>query len=324
MQQMILSGSPHIRSNASVTKIMLDVIIALVPACIAGVYFFGPGTLTTIALCIASAVGCEAAIQYFTKRDIAIKDLSAVLTGLLLALNLPPNVPWYLPVFGAAFAIIIVKQCFGGLGHNFMNPALGGRAFLMISWPVAMTAFLVPNGGIDAISTATPLAALTNSSVEVATIGDLFFGNVAGCIGETSAFALLIGGAYLLIKRIISFRIPGAYLGTVAVFACLTALAAPGATGSSVLETVLFHLLSGGVMLGAFFMATDYVTSPMNRNAQIVFGVGCGVVTMVIRLWGGYPEGVSFSILFMNLFAPLLDRAFKRKVFGEVRSVEEQ
>ncbi|HBU12943.1 MAG TPA: Na+-transporting NADH:ubiquinone oxidoreductase subunit D, partial [Clostridiales bacterium] len=225
MQQMILSGSPHIRSANSVSKLMLDVIIALVPACVAGVYFFGPGTLLTIALCIISAVGCEAAIQFFTKRDITIKDLSAVLTGLLLALNLPPNVPWYLPVFGSAFGILIVKQCFGGIGHNFMNPALGARAFLVISWPVAMTTFVAPFAGVDAVSTATPLAALSSSGAELASTSDLFFGNVAGCIGETSALALLAGGAYLLIKRVISFRIPVAYFGTVAVFALLTSLA---------------------------------------------------------------------------------------------------
>ncbi len=309
MQQMILSGSPHIKSNNSVTRIMLDVIIALIPACIAAVYFFGPGTLLTIALAIGSALLCEAGVEYFTKREITVSDLSAVLTGLLLALNLPPNVPWYIPVCGSAFAIIIVKQCFGGLGHNFVNPALAGRCFLLISFPVVMTTFVAPFAGVDAVATATPLVALKEGTGAFATVSDLFFGNVGGCIGETSALALLIGGAYLLIRRVISFRIPLAYLGTVAVFALV----------SGQPEMILYQLFAGGLMLGAIFMATDYVSAPMNRNAQIVYGIGCGAVTMVIRLWGGYPEGVSFSILFMNLFAPLLDRAFKKKVFGEVQ-----
>ncbi len=312
MQQMILSGSPHIKSGQSVTRMMLDVIIALIPACIAGVYFFGPGALLTIALCIASSVGSEAAMRYFMKRDMTIRDLSAVLTGLLLALNLPPNTPWYIPVTGSAFAIIIVKQCFGGLGHNFMNPALAGRCFLLISFPVVMTTWTAPFAGVDAVSTATPLTALAEGGAAMPATWDLFIGNVGGCIGETSALALLIGGAYLLIRKVIAIRIPLAYLGTVALFTLLTGHP----------EQIPFQLFAGGLMLGAFFMATDYVTSPMNRNAQWIFGIGCGVVTMVIRLWGGYPEGVSFSILFMNLFAPLLDRAFKPKVFGEVQSVE--
>ena len=193
MQQMILSGAPHIKSNNSVTRIMLDVIIALIPACIAAVYFFGAGTLLTMALCIGSAVGCEAAVEYFTKRDVTVSDLSAVLTGLLLALNLPPNMPWYIPVCGSAFAIIIVKQCFGGLGHNFVNPALAARCFLLISFPVAMTTFVAPFSGVDAIATATPLTSLKEGAATLVPVSDLFFGNVGGCIGETSALALLIG-----------------------------------------------------------------------------------------------------------------------------------
>ena len=313
MRQMILSGSPHIKSAFTTSRIMLDVIIALLPACFAAVWFFGTGVLVTIALSIASAVLCEAAIQYACKREITIRDMSAVLTGLLLALNLPSGAPWYLPVCGSAFAIIIVKQLFGGLGHNFMNPALAARCFLLISWPVVMTTFLPPNGGIDAVSTATPLASLAEgAAVAAPSTTDLFLGNIPGSMGETSALALIAGGVYLMARKVISPRIPVAYLGTVAVFA----LVAGGP------EAMIFHLLSGGLMLGAFFMATDYVSSPMNKKAQVVFGIGCGVVTMVIRLWGGYPEGVSFSILFMNLLAPLLDRAFKNKIYGEVAKVE--
>ncbi len=312
-QELILSGSPHIKSSISTSRIMLDVVIALIPACIAAVYFFGAGCLMTIALCIISAVGCEAAVQYFTKKAVTISDLSAVVTGLLLALNLPPNVPWYIPVCGSAFAIIIVKQCFGGLGHNFMNPALAARCFLLISWPVAMTTFVAPFAGVDAVASATPLGVLSEGSGTLPGIFDLFIGKVGGSMGETSVLALLIGGAYLLIRKVISWRIPLAYLGTVAIFTLCTGQ--PG--------MILFNLFAGGLMLGAFFMATDYVSSPSSPNAQLVFGVGCGVITMVIRLWGGYPEGVSFSILFMNLLTPLLDKALRPKVFGEVKQANE-
>ena len=312
-RELILSGSPHIKSQQSTSRIMLDVIIALIPACIAAVYFFGAGCLMTIALCIGSAVGCEAAVQFFTKKEVTVSDLSAVVTGLLLALNLPPNVPWYLPVCGSAFAIIIVKQCFGGLGHNFMNPALAGRCFLLISWPVAMTTFVAPFAGVDAVASATPLGVLKEGGDALPGLWDMFIGNVGGSIGETSVLALLIGGAYLLIRRVISWRIPCAYLGTVALITLLTGQ--PG--------MILFELFAGGLMLGAFFMATDYVSSPSAPKAQLVFGIGCGVVTMVVRLWGGYPEGVSFSILFMNLMTPLLDKALRPKVFGEVKQAHE-
>ncbi|MEA4853428.1 MAG: RnfABCDGE type electron transport complex subunit D [Christensenella sp.] len=312
-QELILSGSPHIRSNQSTTRIMLDVIIALIPACIAAVYFFGVGCIWTMLLSVASAVGCEAAIQYFTKKTVTIGDLSAVVTGLLLALNLPAGAPWYLPVCGSAFAIIIVKQCFGGLGHNFMNPALAARCFLLISWPVAMTAFVAPFAGVDAVASATPLTALGEGAANVPGVWDLFIGKVGGSMGETSALALLIGAAYLIIRKVISWRIPVTYLGTVALITLLTGRP----------DMILFELFAGGLMLGAWFMATDYVSSPSSPKAQLVFGVGCGVITMVIRLWGGYPEGVSFSILFMNLLTPLLDKALKPKKFGEVKTVHE-
>ncbi len=312
-QELILSGSPHIKSNQSTTRIMLDVLIALIPACVAAVCFFGIGCITTIALCVGSAVGCEAAIQFFTKKAVTISDLSAVVTGVLLALNLPPNVPWYLPVCGSAFAIIIVKQCFGGLGHNFMNPALAARCFLLISWPVAMTTFIAPFAGVDAVASATPLAALKEGATTVPALYDMFIGNIGGSMGETSVLALLIGGVYLMIRKVISVRIPLAYLGTVALITLLTGKP----------EMILFELFAGGLMLGAFFMATDYVSSPSSPKAQLVFGIGCGVITMVVRLWGGYPEGVSFSILFMNLLTPLLDKALRPKVFGEVQKVNE-
>ncbi len=312
-QELILSGSPHIKSGLSTSRIMLDVIIALIPACVAAVYFFGMGCIATIALCIGSAVGCEAAIQYFTKRAVTISDLSAVVTGLLLALNLPPNVPWYIPVCGSAFAIIIVKQCFGGLGHNFMNPALAARCFLLISWPVAMTTFVAPFAGVDAVASATPLGVLHEGGTAVPPLMDMFMGKIGGSMGETSALALLIGGIYLLARRVISLRIPLAYMGTVALITLLTGHP----------EMILFQLFAGGLMLGAFFMATDYVSSPSSPRAQIIFGIGCGAITMIVRLWGGYPEGVSFSILFMNLLTPLLDKVLKPKPFGEVQKVNE-
>lgn len=313
MQKLILSGSPHVRSNNTTKRVMSDVLIALVPALIAGVYFFGAGALGTVALSIASAVGCEALIQYVSKRAITINDLSAVVTGLLLALNLPPDAPWYLPVCGSAFAIIIAKQLFGGLGHNFINPALAGRAFLMISWPVAMTSFILPHAGPDAVATATPLAQMAVEGMTPPGLMDMFIGNINGCIGETSVLALLIGAGWLFARKVISARIPVSYIGTVAVIALIAGLV------EGDLSLVPYHLFAGGLMLGAFFMATDYSSSPLGKKAQIIFGIGCGGMTMVIRLFGGYPEGVSFSILFMNLLAPLLDRVFKTRIYGEVK-----
>lgn len=307
---LILSTSPHIRSKNSVSRIMLDVVIALIPAAVAGVIFFGAGVLITILLSILSAVLCEALMQRVMKRDVTVNDWSAVVTGLLLGLNLPPGAPWYIPVCGSAFAIIIVKQLFGGLGQNFMNPALAARCFLVISWPVAMTAFLAP--GVDMVASATPLPAIVAGVGEIPALSDMFLGNIAGCIGETSALALIIGGVYLMIRKVIKPIIPLSYIGVVALITLLTGQP----------EMILYHIFGGGLLLGAFFMATDYASSPSAPLAQLVYGLGCGVVTMVIRLWGGYPEGVSFSILFMNLMAPLLNKVLRPKVFGEVKRVE--
>lgn len=312
MRGILLSPSPHIRSPRTVSSIMLDVIIALIPACIAAVVFFGAGTLWQMAIAIGTAVGCEALFQKCAGREITINDFSAVLTGLLLALNLPPNTPWYIPVCGSAFAILVAKQVFGGLGQNFVNPALAGRAFLLLSFPVAMTSWYAPFFGPDATTSATPLGLVSQGLSPDVTDWDLFIGNVGGCIGETSALALLIGFAFLLIRKDLSWRIPCIYMATVAVFTLC--MGEP--------DKVLFNLFAGGLMLGAIFMATDYVSAPMNSGAQIVYAIGCGAITMVIRCWGGYPEGVSFAILFMNLTSPLLDRAFKRQVFGEVKASE--
>lgn len=313
-EQLVVSSSPHVRSESSVSGIMLDVVIALVPAVIAAAIFFGIRALFIIGISIATAVFTEALIQYLMKKPVTINDWSAVVTGLLLAFNLPPTAPWWLVVIGSAFAIAIVKQLFGGLGYNFLNPALAARAFLLASWPVRMTAWVQP--GADAVTTATPLAILkgTEAAGQLPSLMNMFVGNIGGTIGETSALALLIGAAYLLYKRVINWRIPFIYIATVGVLTWI--LGPDGAfTGQP-----LYHILGGGLILGAFFMATDYVTSPVTPLGQIIMGLGCGIITVVIRLYGGYPEGVSYSILFMNVAAPLIERYTVPKKFGEVKS----
>ncbi len=307
MDQYIMSSSPHVRSRETTARIMRDVIIALLPATAFGVYIFGLNALWTVIAGTASAVLAEAAIQLLMHKKVTVRDGSAAVTGLLLALNLPPSVPIFIPVIGSVFAITIVKQAFGGLGHNFINPALAARAFLLASWPSLMTAWIIP--GADAVSSATPLGALKMGE-PLARYSDMFFGTVGGCIGETSALALIIGGLYLIARRVIDPRIPVVYIGTVALF---TWIAGPSGlfTGDA-----LYHILGGGLMLGAFFMATDYTTSPMSGAGKALFAAGCGVLTSVIRLWGGYPEGVSYSILLMNLTVPLIDKAFVPRRFG--------
>lgn len=307
MDQYIMSSSPHVRSSETTARIMRDVIIALLPATAFGVYIFGLNVLWVVLMSVATAMLAETLLQKLMHKKVTISDGSAAVTGLLLALNLPPSVPLWIPFLGAAFAIAIVKQCFGGLGYNFLNPALAARAFLLVSWPTAMTTWTIP--GADAVSSATPLAALKMGGT-LASYSDMFVGNIGGCIGETSAIALIIGGLYLIIRRVIDPRIPVIYIGTVAL---LTWIAGPDGlfTGDA-----LYHILGGGLMLGAFFMATDYTTSPMSASGKMIFAAGCGVLTSVIRLWGGYPEGVSYSILLMNLVVPLIDKAFVPKRFG--------
>ncbi len=307
MDQYIMSSSPHVRASESTTRIMRDVIIALLPATAFGVYIFGLNALFVILASVAAAVLAEALLQLLMHKKVTVSDGSAAVTGLLLALNLPPSVPIWIPILGSVFAIAIVKQCFGGLGHNFINPALAARAFLLVSWPTAMTTWTIP--GADAVSSATPLTALKMGG-ELSSYSDMFFGSIGGCIGETSAIALILGGLYLIVRRVIDARIPVIYIGTVAL---LTWVAGPQGlfTGDA-----LYHMLGGGLMLGAFFMATDYTTSPMSTSGKMVFAAGCGILTSVIRLWGGYPEGVSYSILLMNLVVPLIDRAFLPKRFG--------
>lgn len=336
MNQLLVTASPHLRAPGSVRRIMWAVIIALLPAFAGSVWFFGWRALYLTGLSVASAVAFDALAQRLFGRRVTVDDGSAVITGLLLALNLPPAVPWWIPVVGSAFAVVVVKQFFGGLGHNFINPALAGRAFLVISWPGLMTAgWLAPRGGtasgIDGITGATPLGVLKNAAEVVGPGGDaagllaqaqswpvvgrLFFGQVGGCLGETSALLLIIGGLFLVFfHQLIDWRIPAGYIGTVIVLALLL----PGPK-HDLLPYLAYHVFSGGLLLGAFFMATDYVTSPITTTGRWIFAVGCGILTILIRLWGGYPEGVSYSILLMNVATPLIDRFTRPRLFGARR-----
>jgi Na+-translocating ferredoxin:NAD+ oxidoreductase subunit D len=300
-----VSSSPHIRTKTTVQTVMRDVLIALLPAGLAGIYFFKMQALLVMLVSVISCVGFEALWQKLMKQKITVFDLSAAVTGLLLAFNLPASIPLWIPVVGSAFAIIIVKQFFGGVGQNIMNPALAARAFLLASWPVQMT-----NWTVDGVSAATPLAILKEGTGALPSLMNAFIGNMGGTIGETSVVALLLGGAYLLYKKIISWHIPVVYIGTVFVLTLVF-----GRNGF-MSGNALYELLIGGLMLGAFFMATDYTTSPITRKGQVIYAVGCGVMTSVIRIYGGYPEGVSYSILFMSLFVPLIDKYTKPRAFG--------
>lgn len=303
-----LSSSPHIRDNVSTKSIMRDVMIALMPATIAGVYFFKTQALLVILATVISCVATEYAWQKITKRPINIGNYSSVVTGLLLAFNVPPTLPLWMAVVGSIFTILIVKEFFGGIGQNIVNPALAGRAFLLACYPVAMTTWT-----LDGITSATPLAILKSHQGNLPSLYNVFIGHVGGCIGETSALALLIGAAYLFYKRIITWHIPVSYIGTV--FILTTIIGRNGLmTGNG-----LYEIFAGGLMLGAFFMSTDYTTSPMTVNGQIIFGIGCGFLATVIRIFGGYPEGVSYSILIMNLFVPLIDKYITPRIFGEVK-----
>lgn len=317
-QKYVVSSTPHIRSNDSIQSIMRDVLIALTPASLAGIYFFGLKALLIIVLSIASAVFFEGAYQKITKQTITITDLSAAVTGLLLAMNLPASSPFWMPIVGSFFAIVIAKQLFGGLGQNFINPALAARAFLLASYPTQMTNYTVPTGlfnnlnqGIDAVSYATPLSQLNEAKgvavqISQSDIVNALIGNVGGCLGETCAIALILGGLYLIWKNVISWRIPVTYIATVFILTF--------AFG----RMPVYEIFIGGLMLGAFFMATDYSSSPVTPIGQFIMGFGCGILTAIIRVYGGYPEGVSYSILLMNLAVPLIDRYTKPKVFGEV------
>ncbi|MCX5667674.1 MAG: RnfABCDGE type electron transport complex subunit D [Candidatus Omnitrophica bacterium] len=314
---LVVSAGPHICAKVSTKRIMWAVNLALIPAGAAGVFIFGAYSLYVIAASVLSAVVTEITILAVRKKEIAVLDGSAILTGLLLAYNLPPEVPLWLPVAGSFFAIAIGKQVFGGLGHNIFNPALTGRAFLMVSWPVYMTTWQNPRWKVDAITTATPLGLLKNNQLDLlkgTTYMDLFLGNRGGCIGEVCIAALLIGAAYLFWKKYISWHIPLTYVGAVAFLSW-----AFNGTSGLFAGDALFFVLSGGLALGALFMATDYVTSPLSNKGKIIFGVSLGLLTFVIRKFSGYPEGVSYAILIMNAFVPVIDKFTHPKWFGFIK-----
>ena len=299
--KLILSPSPHLRAKTNTTRIMLDVLIALVPAVIASVIFFGLRSLLVLVDCVAVSVAAEWGFEKLCKKENTLSDLSAVVTGVILALNLPVTIPLWQAALGSVIAIVVVKQLFGGIGRNFSNPAITARIFLFISFSANMSTWPLTrlDRTADAVTGATPLAILAEGSIDqLPGLGTLFLGFHGGSTGEVCALALIIGGLFLIIRKVISPVIPCAFIGTVFVYALI-------ATGS--LYMALFHVLAGGVLLGAFFMATDYVTSPKLPLGQLIFGIGCGIITMSIRLFGSYPEGVSFSILLMNICTPLLN-----------------
>ncbi|MDO4794155.1 MAG: RnfABCDGE type electron transport complex subunit D [Filifactor alocis] len=313
--QLIVSSSPHIRSSEDVAQIMKDVLIALLPATLASIYFFRMGAIVNILVGVLGAVGAEFLCQKVMKRKVTINDFSAAVTGLLLAMNVPASLPWWITLVGSAFAIIMAKQVFGGLGHNFMNPALVARAALLAAYPSQMTGWvntaLNTSANVDGLSAATPLAVIKGGeAVQAASLFDMFVGNVPGTLGETSAILLILGGCYLIYRKVISPRIPLVYIGTVALLTFVFSGFDP--------MMIPYNLFGGGLMLGAFFMATDYSSSPVNEKAQLVYAFGCGLLTSIIRYYGGYPEGVSYSILLMNVAAPLMDKMMKPRVFGEV------
>ena len=315
--ELTISSSPHVHSPVTTRTIMRDVLIALVPALIGSVCFFGFRALTVTLVSALAAFVFEKLWCLMMKRDDKTYDLSAIVTGVLLAFVCPPTIPYWMIVIGDAFAILLVKMLFGGIGKNFVNPALAGRAF-MFSWPLAMSTWVKVGfenaanllNGADAVTAATPLSFMHQGRMPDVSVWDAFLGNVGGCIGETSALLLLIGFAYLLWRKVLSARIPLAYIGTVAVLSFLFP------AGHDRIQWMAYQLCTGGLMLGAIFMATDYVTSPVTRLGQIVYGIGCGILTVLIRSFGGYNEGVSYAILVMNCCVVLLDRIGRPTKFG--------
>jgi len=297
---LLASPAPHVRAKDTTTRIMLDVIIALIPTLVAATVIFGIEALALTAICVATCVVGEFAFQKICKRTVTVGDLSAVVTGMLLAFNLPANIEiWWQAIIGSLVAIVIVKQLFGGIGRNFANPAITARIVMLISFSGAMSSFPAVN---DAVSSATPL-----SGGEMPAIIDLFLGKRGGALGETCVLTLLIGGVYLLVRRVITWHTPVAFIGTAFVFTLILG------------ENPVQHILTGGIMLGAIFMATDYSTTPNTKLGKIIFGVGCGLITVLIRVFGSYPEGVSFAILFMNILTPLISNLTRRKPFGGVK-----
>lgn len=315
VERFVVSSSPHLLKDINIPKIMHTVVIALAPAMVVSIYFFGISALILILTCIISSIATEAFFQRLRKRPITVYDGSAIITGILLALTLPPSFPVLGAVLGSVFAIAIGKQFFGGLGYNIFNPALLGRAFLQATYPVLITTWSKPlaGSGIDVVAAATPLA-LMKFDGEMTPYLDMFFGNISGSLGETSVLAIIVGGLYLRYKGYINWRLPLGYLGAIFFFGAIFWLFNP-----SKYPAPLFHLLAGGAMLGAWFMVTDMVTSPVTPLGQWIFVIGAGILVVIIRLFGGLPEGVMYSILLMNSIVPLLDKWTRPRIFGEVR-----
>ena len=325
--KLIASSSPHIRSNEDTRSIMLDVIIALLPALAWSVYCFGWKALLLTAVSVVSCVFFEWAYRKAMKKSCMVGDLSAVVTGILLSFVCPVDLPWWVIIIGAFFSIVVVKQLYGGIGCNFLNPALAGRAILLASYATAMTTWTLPTSKVDTVvSTATPLAIMKEGTVEKFTeltanysVADMFIGRVGGSLGEVSALALLLGGAWLLIRKVISWHTPVAFIGTVAI---LTLISAPA--GIDNVQYMLYNVFGGGLMLGAIFMATDYATSPVTKPGQLIFGIGCGLITCFIRRFGSYPEGVCYSILIMNCTTWLLDKYIRPTIYGAVKKEKKE
>lgn len=303
-----VSLAPYLRSKSTTQKMMLDVIIAMLPALAASIYFFGVNALMLTVVSVISCVAAEVFMQKLFKKKVTVSDLSAVITGILLAFNLPASAPWWMPVFGGFFAICIVKQIFGGIGSNFMNPALAARAAIMASWPGLITNYITPDG----VASATPLQLMkAGTTGELPSLMDMAIGNIGGVIGETCSILLVLGGIYLIVKKVIDWKIPCLYILTTTVL-----LAAFGVD----ISLLPYHILGGGLILGAFFMATDFVTCPVTPNGRIIFAIGCGIITAIIRVYGGMAEGVSYAIILMNTATPLIESLTTPKVFGEVKS----
>ncbi len=298
MNNLISSVSPHVNDNATTRRIMLDVLIALLPAAVASAIIFGFRALLVIGVCVAVCVLCEWGFEKICKKENTAGDLSAVVTGVLLAFNLPVTIPLWQAAFGSIVAIVVVKQLFGGIGQNFANPAITARIVMLVAFSGSMTSWVLTDG----TSGATPLAMIFKGELtSLPSYSDMFFGLRGGCLGETCIFALLLGGIYLLIRRVITWHTPVAFIGTVLVMAFIFD------------KEPLYQLMSGGLVLGAFFMATDYATTPVTKLGKIIFGVGCGLITVLIRFWGSYPEGVSFSILLMNILTPYISKLTRQK-----------
>lgn len=303
-----VSLAPYLRSKSTTQKMMLDVIIAMLPALAASIYFFGMNALMLTVVSVISCVVAEVFMQKLFKKKVTVSDLSAVITGILLAFNLPASAPWWMPVFGGFFAICIVKQIFGGIGSNFMNPALAARAAIMASWPGLITNYITPDG----VASATPLQLMkAGTTGELPSLMDMAIGNIGGVIGETCSILLVLGGIYLIVKKVIDWKIPCLYILTTTVL-----LAAFGVD----ISLLPYHILGGGLILGALFMATDFVTCPVTPNGRIIFAIGCGIITAIIRVYGGMAEGVSYAIILMNTATPLIESLTTPKVFGEVKS----